>query len=76
MTTIDDLEAEFNSLEHEWFVQQNFERPPTKEMMEQVMKLCRDALNLVDDVPVACDFKEMRKELKHRINVVIDEEVL
>lgn len=73
--TLDELEAEFKALEHEWRICQNFNDPATVQMMNQAMKLCRDVLNRVDQVPDDTDFEELRKELKHRISQVIDDEV-
>ena len=76
MENLEELQNEYGQLEHEWFIQKQFDRPPTADQMDKLLKLAKDVLNLLEEVPEGEDFEEMRMELKHRINAVIDGEVM
>lgn len=73
--TIEELRNEYTQLEHENFIEKNYERPPTREFVERVMKCLADAIALAevqDEDLVMNDTEESAKEIMHRINLEMD----
>lgn len=48
--TMDEIQNDFQELEHEWKLQKTFDRPPTVEQMERAMKIAEDTITAFYDV--------------------------
>ena len=71
-SSIEELQHEFSELEHQWFIDRSSDRPPTAEQMDRVMRLAKDALTLADSI----NLDDIKTNLKHRMETIINEEVV